>query len=84
MRAIFAAIALGSVTVVSPAAAQDTTRAAHDSIAARLERAEEAIALLRQQRANQPESAVLTRSRLALEINGRVLYERVRKLEARQ
>lgn len=51
--------------------AQDTTRASRDSIAARLERAEEAIALLRQQLGDQ--SGVQTRSRMTMELNGRVL-----------
>jgi len=44
-----------------------------DSLAARLERAERAIALLRQQLADESQSAVRTRSRFQLELNGRVL-----------
>lgn len=58
---------------VTTGGAQDTTRASRDSLAARLERAEEAIAFLRQQLANEAESAVRTRSGLALEFNGQVL-----------
>ncbi len=61
------------VMCVTELPAQDTTRTSRDSIAARLERAEEAIAFLRQQLADQSESAVQTRSRMALELNGRVL-----------
>ncbi|MEA3245939.1 MAG: hypothetical protein U9Q74_07255 [Gemmatimonadota bacterium] len=61
------------MTWVTPALAQDTARTSRDSIAARLERAEEAIAFLRQQLADASESSVHTRSRLAMEINGRVL-----------
>ena len=57
----------------SQVSAQDTTRAAKDSVAARLERAEEAIRLLQQQLASQAESGVQTKSRLALEFSGRVL-----------
>lgn len=44
-----------------------------DSLVARLERAEETIALLQQQMANQAQVAVQTRSRLAFELTGRVL-----------
>ena len=72
-RILIALLLAASVTWVTELAAQDTTRATRDSIAARLERAEEAIAFLRQRLADQSESAVQTRSRMALEINGRVL-----------
>lgn len=65
--------ALCGVTWITPLAAQDTTRASRDSLTARLERAEEAIAFLRQQLASESESAVRTRSGLALEFNGQVL-----------
>jgi hypothetical protein len=51
----------------------DSTRAARDSLAARLERAEEAIELLRQQLAAQSESEVRTASRVTLELTGRAL-----------
>jgi hypothetical protein len=67
-------IAFALVTIVTLAEAlpaQDTTKTSRDSLAARLERAEEAIALLRQQMGDQ--SGVQARSRLAVEIDGRVL-----------
>ncbi len=48
-------------------------RTARDSLAARLERAEEAIELLRQQLAAQSESEVRTVSRVSLELTGRAL-----------
>ncbi len=51
----------------------DSAKAGQDSIAARLERAEEAIKLLQQQLAGQAQSAVKTRSRLSLEFHGLVL-----------
>ena len=57
----------------SPLTAQDTTKAGRDSVAARLERAEEAIRLLQQQLAAQAQSGVTTRSRASLEFTGRVL-----------
>jgi hypothetical protein len=47
--------------------------AARDSLAARLERAEAAIALLRQQLAVEAGSAVHTRSRLQVELNARIM-----------
>lgn len=56
------------------AAAQDTTSVpAADSIAERLERVEEQLALLRQQLATQAASAVQTKSRARLELGGRIL-----------
>lgn len=67
------AASLAVAACVTPALAQDTTRASRDSIAARLERAEEAIAFLRQQLADASESSVRTGSRMAMEISGRVL-----------
>ena len=57
-------------------AAQDTTRSAPvsvDSLAERLRRAEEAIALLREQMATQAESQVQSASRVHVELFGRVL-----------
>ena len=51
----------------------DSARIAQDSLAARLERAEEAIELLRQQLAAQSESEVRTVSRISLEVTGRAL-----------
>jgi hypothetical protein len=56
--------------------AQDTARAdslSPDSLAARLARAEAAIAALRQQLATESQSTVHTRSRLQLELTGRIL-----------
>ncbi len=68
---------LGGVTGVTPAAAQDTIRTAPrtspDSIAARLERAEEMIEFLKQQMADQSAIAIHTRSRIEVELTGRVL-----------
>jgi len=61
------------VVMALPADAQDTTKAGRDSVAARLERAEEAIKMLQQQLAAQAQTAVQTRSRMSLEFNGRVL-----------
>lgn len=55
------------------AAAQDSTRARIDSLAARVERAEERVKVLEQQLATEAQSAVKTRSRIALEFRGRVL-----------
>jgi hypothetical protein len=52
---------------------QDPTRARIDSLAARVERAEERVKVLEQQLATEAQSAVKTRSRLALEFHGRVL-----------
>lgn len=69
--AVFALLALALVTCVTPALAQDTTRTSRDSLAARLQRAEEAIEQLKQQ-AGQP-SGVQARSGMSVEINGRVL-----------
>jgi hypothetical protein len=56
--------------------AQDTTRtspASADSLAERLRRAEEAIALLREQMATQAESQIQSASRVRVELFGRVL-----------
>ncbi len=52
---------------------RDSTRARLDSLARRLEDAESAIQLLRDQLATEASSGVRTRSRLALEFSGRVL-----------
>ena len=51
----------------------DSARTTQDSLAARLERAEEAIELLRQQLAAQSEAEVRTLSRVSLELTGRAL-----------
>jgi hypothetical protein len=74
-------IALSLAVVTLPAAAQsppDSARRARDtlsldSLLARLERAEAAIAILRQQMADESESAVQTRSRFHLELAAQVL-----------
>ena len=55
----------------SPAVAPDTL--SPDSLAARLARAEAAIAALRQQLATESQSTVHTRSRLQLDLTGRIL-----------
>ncbi len=52
---------------------RDTARVNPDSLAARLARAEAAIALLRQQLGSESESAVRSRSRVAFEVSARVL-----------
>ncbi|MEO8335950.1 MAG: hypothetical protein ABI664_13310 [bacterium] len=57
----------------APVTPSDSARAAADSVAARLRRAEESIALLQQQIAEQASSGVTTHSRMQLEITGRVL-----------
>lgn len=61
--------------IAPPVVAQepDSAKAVRDSLAARVERAEEAIELLKQQLAAQSETAVTTRSGLKLEWSGRVL-----------
>lgn len=55
------------------AAAQEPAPPTVDSLLARLERAEETIALLQQQLADQAQVAVQTRARLSFELTGRVL-----------
>ncbi len=64
------ALTVGAASVLG---AQDTTKVSPDSMAARLERAEDAIKLLQQQLAAQAQSGVQSRSRMSLEFNGRVL-----------
>lgn len=75
-RGLVLAIGLGSPLVVRAQRAAVTTRdsvvPSIDSLAARLARAEEAIALLRHQLATEAGSVVKTRSRLQLELSGRV------------
>lgn len=56
-----------------PAASQEPAPPTIDSLVARLERAEEMIALLQQQMADQAQVAVQTHSRLSMELSGRVL-----------
>ena len=71
------AIVVFSVIMTNALVAQDTTRAggstSPDSLAERLRRAEEAIALLREQIATQAESQVQSASRVRVELFGRVL-----------
>ena len=64
---------LASLGSATPLPAQDTTRARRDSLAERLERAEEAIKLLQEQLAAQAQSGVQARSHAMLELSGRVL-----------
>jgi hypothetical protein len=61
------------VTGPAFAGAQDTSNVKPDSIAARLERAEEQIRLLQERLAADAETKVTTRSHMSLEFNGRVL-----------
>ncbi len=81
--------AIGSLAAATgaPLAAQGAPAAASrdsasiagaDSLAARLKRAEEAIALLQQQIGEQAASGVITRSRMQLELTGRVLVHTFR------
>jgi hypothetical protein len=67
-----AAIAV-SLIIAGTARAQDTTATKPDSLAARLDRAEEQLRLLQQQLAAQAQSQVTTKSRMSLEFSGRVL-----------
>ena len=55
------------------ARAQDTSKVSRDSIAARLDRAEEQIRLLQQELADEAQTRVTTRSRMSLELTGRIL-----------
>ena len=55
------------------ARAQDTSKVSRDSIAARLDRAEEQIRLLQQELADEAQTRVTTRSRMSLEFTGRIL-----------
>lgn len=57
----------------SHGAAQEPAPPTIDSLVARLERAEETIALLQQQMADQAQIAVQTHARLSMELSGRVL-----------
>jgi len=72
---LLAGAALLLVIAAGPLGAQtaDSTKALRDSLAARVERAEEAIEMLKQQLAAQAESGVATRSGLKLELSGRIL-----------
>ena len=68
-----ATAAAQSAPPVRDSAARADSAARLDSLAARLERAEAALALLRQEMAAESETAVRTRSRLSLELSARVL-----------
>ena len=76
------AVLLATGSVATPARAQrsaiDSARAAADSLATRLRRAEAAIALLQQQLGDQASAGVSTRSRMQLELAGRVLVHAFR------
>ena len=76
------AVLLATGSVATPARAQrsasDSARAAADSLATRLRRAEAAIALLQQQLGDQASTGVSTRSRMQLELAGRVLVHAFR------
>jgi hypothetical protein len=76
-RAILRVALLLGATVAAlvprPAAAQDSVRTTADSLAERLRRAEEAIALLRAQMEAQAESQVQAASRVRVEVFGRVM-----------
>ena len=80
MLAVAALVAIGAAAPRAHAqrAPRDSARATADSLAARLRRAEEAIALLQQQLAEQATSGVATRSRMQLELTGRVLVHAFR------
>jgi hypothetical protein len=55
------------------ARAQDTSKVSRDSVAARLDRAEEQLRLLQQELADEAQTRVTTRSRMSLEFSGRIL-----------
>ena len=75
-------LALLALAIPTPAHAQgaptDSARVASDSLAARLRRAEDAIALLQQQLGEQAASSVSTKSRMQLEFTGRVVVHTFR------
>ena len=70
---LFVALGAGAPPVYAQGTNADSARAAADSIARRLRRAEDAIALLQQQLAEQAAQGVTTKSRMKLELNGRLL-----------
>ncbi len=61
------------LAMAGAAGAQDTSKVRQDSIAARLDRAEEQIRLLQQELADEAQTRVTTRSRMSLEFTGRIL-----------
>ena len=74
-RPLLLCLIVAAAAAAHPAGAQqpDSVRAAHDSLVARLERAEAAIEMLRQQVAAQDESSVKAKSGMKLEWHGRIL-----------
>lgn len=72
-RVAVAAAVVISLCGASPADSQEPAPPTIDSLVARLERAEETIALLQQQMADQAQVAVQTHARLSFELTGRVL-----------
>jgi hypothetical protein len=73
VRMLAATACAACLGITGRASAQDTSRVKPDSIAARLDRAEEQIKLLQQELADQAATQVTTRSRMSLEFTGRVL-----------
>ncbi|MBW7933929.1 MAG: hypothetical protein H3C62_10025, partial [Gemmatimonadaceae bacterium] len=73
MRFGIVGLLLALVAPVAAGQVPDSAKAAIDSLTARVERAEEALAMLQQQLAAQSETAVSTRSGLKLEFTGRIL-----------
>ena len=72
-RWVYTAAAVIVWCAPSATAAQEPAPPSIDSLIARLERAEETIALLQQQMADQAQVAVQTHARLSFELTGRVL-----------
>jgi hypothetical protein len=66
-------LALAALPAAAAGQKPDSTKAAIDSLGARLERAEEMIEMLRQQLAAQGESSVKSKSGMTVELHGRVL-----------
>ena len=73
MKIVAAGVLAAWLAMAGSARAQDTTKVSRDSIAARLDRAEEQIRLLQQELADEAQTRVTTRSRMSLEFTGRVL-----------
>src|SRR5207248_586194 len=73
-RIIFAALCLMASASPRPAAAQDTTRAMTvDSLLARLRALESSVEVLQKQLTEQATTAVQTRSRIQMDLTGRVV-----------
>jgi hypothetical protein len=73
MKIVAAGVLAAWLAMAGSARAQDTTKVSRDSIAARLDRAEEQLRLLQQELADEAQTRVTTRSRMSLEFTGRVL-----------